>query len=234
MTRKQMSRVEVKDADAGLVSAVVATFDVVDHDGDVTLKGAFPDGVEVPISAYNHASWEGSLPVGKGTFRSTSTEAIFEGQFFLDTTAGRDTFAVVKHLGSLGQWSYGYEPVKHSRGERDGKSVRVLEQLKVHEASPVLLGAGINTRTLDTKKFSDEAQAVLADLTALTDRAADILVKRQEKGKGLGAESAELLSLVEAELKRFADLLATPAIEEPDFRAAVEAEYLRLLAHSLR
>src|SRR5690606_17071896 len=100
---------------------------------------------------YGHTSWDGALPVGKGTIRQTSKEAIFEGQFFLDTTAGRDTFVTVKELGSLGQWSYGYDALEYSFGEHDGQHVRFLSKQKVHEVSPVLLGAGVGTRTLATK-----------------------------------------------------------------------------------
>jgi hypothetical protein len=144
-------RVEIKDEAKGLVKAVFSTFDVVDSHGDVTLPGAFEDGAEVPISSYGHTSWEGALPVGKGTIRQTRKEAIFEGQFFLDTVAGRDTFTVVKGLGALGQWSYGYDVTRESFGDHDGQKVRFLEGLRVHEVSPVLIGAGVNTRTLSAK-----------------------------------------------------------------------------------
>lgn len=153
MDNKQFSRVEIKDADKGEVSAVFATFNVIDKDGDVTLPGAFKDGAEAPISAYGHQSWSGALPVGVGRIRTTATEAIFDGKFFLDTTHGRDTFVTVKELArrKLGDWSYGYDSVGDYRGEFKGKQVRFLPEQVVHEVSPVLIGAGVNTRTLATK-----------------------------------------------------------------------------------
>jgi len=144
-------RVEIKDEAKGQVRAVFSTFNKIDSHGDVTPAGAFTDGEEMPISAYGHASWEGALPVGKGTIRQTQREAIFEGQFFMETQAGRDTFTTVKELGSLGQWSYGYDAIEYSFGEHDGQRVRFLNKLKVHEVSPVLIGAGVNTRTLAAK-----------------------------------------------------------------------------------
>ncbi|MEV0994650.1 HK97 family phage prohead protease [Nonomuraea sp. NPDC050202] len=143
--------VEIKDESKGLVRAVFSTFNKIDSHRDVTLPGAFEDGAEVPISSYGHTSWDGALPVGKGTIRQTSKEAIFEGQFFMDTTHGADTFRTVKALGSLGQWSYGYDALEYSFGEHDGQDVRFLSKLKTHEVSPVLLGAGVGTRTLATK-----------------------------------------------------------------------------------
>lgn len=146
----QANGFRIKNADRGEFSAVLATLNVIDSDGDVTRPGAF-DSSDFPLSAYGHKSWEGALPVGIGRVKEVGNEAILEGHFFMDTTHGRDTFLTVKRLGPLGQWSYGYDPVGHSNGMHEGKSVRFLEKLKVHEASPVLVGAGVGTRTLGTK-----------------------------------------------------------------------------------
>lgn len=172
MDRKSFGgRVELKDADRGLVEAVFATFATKDHDGDVTLPGAFEDGAPVVISAYNHTSWQGALPVGVGKIRTTSREALLAGSFFLDTTAGRDTFTAVKRLAEqgLGEWSYGFDAVKFSFGDFNGERVRFLERQKVHEVSPVLLGAGIGTRTV-TAKGRGDAAAVLAESRRLLGR----------------------------------------------------------------
>jgi HK97 family phage prohead protease len=144
-------RVEIKDEAKGEVRAVFSTFNKIDAHRDVTVPGAFTDGEEMPISSYGHTSWDGALPVGKGRIRQTQKEAIFEGTFFLDTTGGADTFRTVKQLGELGQWSYGYDALDYSFGDHDGQKVRFLNKLKVHEVSPVLLGAGVGTRTLATK-----------------------------------------------------------------------------------
>lgn len=154
MDSKSFSRVEVKSEDRGQVTAVFSTFDVLDSDGDITLKGAFQEGAEAPISAYGHTSWGGALPVGKARLRTSGKEAILDGQFFMDTTHGRDAFLTVKQLGSLGQWSYGYRVIEADYGEVGGKQVRYLKRLAVDEFSPVLVGAGVNTRTLATKGLS--------------------------------------------------------------------------------
>lgn len=233
MDTKTFRGVEVKDAERGEVTAVFSTFNKIDSDGDVTLPGAFEDGTAVKISAYGHASWAGALPVGKGTIRTTKDEAILDGRFFLNTTAGRDTFEVIKELGELQEWSYSVEPAKHSFGEFEGRKVQFLEKLNgPTEVSPVLRGAGIDTRSLAVKsdlKFADEAQAVMAALSALSDRAADVMAKRLEKGKGLGADSAALLEQVEAELKRLSGLLAGPG-PQPYQQADVERELMRFIA----
>lgn len=149
---KTLQRFEVKDAVKGEVSAVFSTYNVIDKDGDVTLPGAIKDGTEVVISAYGHKSWEGLLPVGKGVIRATDTEAILEGQFFLSTTAGRETFEVVKELGKKQEWSYSLQNVTAEQGELEGQPVRFIKSVgTIKEVSPVLVGAGVNTRTLATK-----------------------------------------------------------------------------------
>jgi len=144
----------IKSAARGEVEAVFSTLGVVDKDGDLTQPGAFTDGAQVIISGYGHSSWAGQPPVGKGVIRTTAKDARLQGKFFLDTAAGRDTFTVVRELGAMQQWSYGFD-VKET-GEltpelRQLGVKRVLKSLKVHEVSPVLLGAGVDTRTVSAK-----------------------------------------------------------------------------------
>lgn len=151
MDRKNLSSIEVKDETKGEVRAVFATLNVKDKDNDVTVPGAFSNGAQCVISAYDHKSWEGALPVGKGTIREVGDQAVCDMQFFMDTTHGRDTFNTVKSLGELGEWSYGYDVKDSEPGTHEGKSVRVLKKMHVFEVSPVLRGAGEGTRTVSSK-----------------------------------------------------------------------------------
>lgn len=172
MTDRKQLHVEIKNADTGDIEAVIATFNAKDHDGDWTLPGAFEDGAEVRLSAYGHESWFGELPVGKGVLKTTDAEARFVGHFFLDTEHGLQTFKTVKAMGSLQEYSYGFDVVK--RGElteelRQRGVFRVLEKVKVHEVSPVLVGAGIGTRTVTIKGRDDGAEPMRA--AALTELA---------------------------------------------------------------
>lgn len=153
MDTKTLRRVEIKDEAKGEVTAVFATLGVRDHDGDFTRDGAFMDGAPVRISAYGHTSWGGELPVGKGFIKVKGNKAILVGQFFMNTQHGKDTFETIKALSEddLQEWSYGFDIDEYAFGEVDGQRVRFLDKLTVHEVSPVLLGAGIGTRTLSAK-----------------------------------------------------------------------------------
>lgn len=147
--------VKITDENEGKVQAVFSTLKVIDKDKDVTLPGAFGQQ-DVRISAYNHQSWQGELPIGKGVINEQGDEAILNGQFFMDVPKARDTFITVKNLGGMMEWSYGYDVLSAEKGtwpDSQGKDapVQILKKLKVHEVSPVLLGAGENTRTLSAK-----------------------------------------------------------------------------------
>lgn len=184
MSTKALGRVEIKDADRGIVEAVFSTFNVIDKDGDVTLPGAFQDGATVPVSAYGHTSWEGRLPVGYATIRQSDTEAVARSQFFMDTQHGADTFRTVKalHERGLGEWSYGYDPVDAYPGELSGRSVRFLRKQLVHEVSPVLVGAGVGTRTLSAKAGHRTEGAPMVVKTAIRPHETDVVNRPWDTG----------------------------------------------------
>jgi hypothetical protein len=206
MKTKALRGLKITDEAEGKVQAVFATLNVKDKDGDVTRPGAFENGAQVRISAYNHASWgPGMLPVGKGVIREKGDEAVLDSQFFLNTQAGKETFTTIKELGELVEWSYGYDILDAEPGHKDGEDIQFLNRLKVHEVSPVLLGAGENTRTLlaksfgveiepadapvvekakDGEKLADHLDRVIDEVKALADRLADAVAKRAEADNG--------------------------------------------------
>lgn len=145
------SPIQLKDDSdtSGEFKAVFSTLNVVDHDKDVTLPGAFKDGQPVRISYWGHR-WQ-DLPVGRGVVHSDDKEAWVDGKFFLDTEGGTETYKTVKNLGDLQQWSYGFDILEAHSGKFGDEDVQFLSSLEVYEVSPVLLGAGIDTRTTDIK-----------------------------------------------------------------------------------
>jgi hypothetical protein len=156
---KALSRVQIKAADRGEVTAVFATFNEIDADRDWTMPGAFKVGQPVPIGDWEHTSWGergGRPPVGLGTIGADNREAWLSGRYFMETQAGRDAFVVVKnmHAAGLGEWSYGYEPTRFHFREENGQPIRVLEQVEVFEVSSALRGVGVDTRTVDVKSLA--------------------------------------------------------------------------------
>lgn len=166
-TRKSLVEFEWKDVSKGTFRARFATTNVVDHDKDVTFPGAFPAGKEIVISAYQHTSWTGALPTGKGVVGQDSEKAWVDGQFFIGTPHGLAAYETVKALGGLQEWSYGYDVLEASYDEERLKefpgALRGLIKVDVHEVSPVLLGAGIGTAT-EAIKAAKQAAGEAGDL----------------------------------------------------------------------
>lgn len=162
-TKKFQSPIELKadSEETGAFTAVFSTFNVIDHDGDVTLPGAFTEGQKVRISYWGHR-WQ-DLPVGRGVIHQDDEKAWVEGVFFLDTEAGRETYKTVKNLGELQEWSYGFDIDEADRGIFEEREVHFLRKLTVYEVSPVMLGAGIGTGTTDIKKRTDSDEDEAAD-----------------------------------------------------------------------
>lgn len=146
---------EVKDAEKGLVEAVFATLHVKDHDGDITLPGAFGSGKRVALSSYGHNAVFGAPPAGKGTIREDGDHVVFEGKFNLKTAAGRESFEAVKDMEDLQEWSYAFNIVETGEVTEEMRQQgvrRVLKKVDVFEVSPVLRGAGVGTETLAVKE----------------------------------------------------------------------------------
>ncbi len=236
MDRKNLSSFEIKDAALGQVSAVFATLNVKDKDNDLTVQGAFQNGAPCVISAYGHKSWEGALPVGKGVIREIGNQAICDMQFFMNTAAGRDTFEAVKELGSLQQFSYGYDVLESEPGEHEGKSVRVLKKMKVHEVSPVMVGAGENTRVLSAKSaptLNEQISFAVATVRDAVESAQRVAALRAEQGKGLSQVNRQSLVELDACTTDLRSLLTV----ENETKTADDAEitkiYLSFVAANL-
>ena len=128
----------------GMFKAVYATLNVIDHDNDVTLPGAFLDGQKVIIEPWNHGY---SLPAGKGMIHADDVQAWVDGEFIMDTEVGRDHYSTVKNLGDQQEWSYTFDVLEARPGVFDGKQVNFLVKMDTVGVAPVTRGAGIGTRT---------------------------------------------------------------------------------------
>ena len=179
-TERKSVTVSIKDAEKGIVTVAFAKLGVKDHDGDVTLPGAFGKQ-SVIVSSYGHGSWMGDLPVGKGTISEQDGEAVGELKFFMTTQHGREHFEVIKQTGDLQEWSYGFDVKETGEVTEDMRQNgvdRVLKTLDVHEVSPVMRGAGVDTRTLAVKCVSCGGKVPT------------------QKDDGMGTKSTELGSLI--------------------------------------
>lgn len=196
---KSITTFEIKDADKGEVRAVIATLGVIDRDGDIIQKGAIADGAKVIVSAYGHDAVYGERPVGKGTLSTEGNRVLFDGRLFLNTSDGKETFEVLKEMGADQEWSFGFRiigyEVPNDEQQKQG-AYRILTKLDAFEVSPVLMGAGIGTRTVAVKQADGDpgervaepeapAEVTPAEPVVVEPTAEEIESKR---GKEFGAE----------------------------------------------
>lgn len=221
--RKQL-QVSLDPQKDGAFTATFATLNVVDSDKDVTVPGAFKDGQAVRIARWGH-NWS-ELPVGKGIIHADDAKATVVGQFFLDTTHGKDTYLTVKQLADLQEWSYGYDVLDSEAGQFEGQDVRFLKSLDVIEVSPVMLGAGIGTRTESIKSgdvvtLAERIDAILADTRDAKQHARNAVSMRAKEGRTFSrANETRLRALLGEGRELFLDLEklleeATPKPDEP-------------------
>jgi len=156
--------IELKD-ESGQVEAVFSLFNSLDSDGDIVMPGAVKSGFknnQVPM-VWSH-KWD--MPIGKGTISQDDSKAVFKGEFFMDTESGKEAYNLVKNMGDMQQWSFGYKVNDSDFGKTktdDGDTnARYLKDLTVYEVSPVLVGANQDTYTLAIKSNTE----LLEELTA--------------------------------------------------------------------
>jgi hypothetical protein len=170
---KKAARTATIEGD-GIVRAVIATYGVVDFDLDLVERGAIDLSRPVAISTWNHGSWQTSQPpIGRGRLSVAGDEVVVTAEFFMQTQAGAETFYVVKSLAEvgLGEWSWSLRDVERRPDRVNGQTISRISRVKVHEVSPVMVGASIGTRTLSAKDAAVIEQA-RRHISALREREA--------------------------------------------------------------
>lgn len=152
------------------VTAILATTEVVDQDGDIVTTGAIIPG-PVVISGWGHASWQPgamNLPIGRGTINEVGNKLILTGTFF-ETSLARETKETISALGDLAEWSWSLHDYKTEPVQIGGRIVRRINRVRVYEASPVLVGASVGSRTVELRSAGLSA-AERAELRSIAAR----------------------------------------------------------------
>lgn len=212
---------DLKAEPTGEVSSVIATLNVKDKDGDVTLPGFFGDKGQV-VSIVTSHNWQ-ELMVGKGILKEDGEEAVFRGKFNLADPDGKKLHTKllfdVDNPPAKIEWSYnlrikdGGRVAFHDHEDfGDGQWLGPVDGeagVKVDEVSPVMVGAGEGTGTLGVKALRGDTMSILEELA------------------GMGDEDAKAMLILHAELdekdehQKFADQLesALASLEKVGLRA---------------
>lgn len=197
----------------GKVEAVFSVFNQIDSDGDVVKAGAIKSGYgEKGVAMVWGHDWKDVI--GRGQIVQDNDKAVFKGEFIMDTERGRDAYNVVKAMGDLQQWSFGYEVVDSEKGmfqSKDGleQEVRFLNDVKVWEVSPVLVGANQNTYTIGVKEFDTNNFSSIDTTNDVDDTEnGNDIEKDLAEGKTFAEEVTELRTSLVALINRIKDLSA--------------------------
>jgi HK97 family phage prohead protease len=235
MNIKELSVKEIDEA--GVITAEFATLGVKDHDGDVTLPGAFGEQEVVMLPAHD---WS-SVPVGKGTTSEKDDKALAHLQMNLEIPTAQEWYSALKFDLEKGkplqQWSYGFDVLEASHGEHEGEQVQFLKSLKVHEVSPVLVGAGIDTRTVGVKgqsiTMADHLKVVdelLEESRVVLERAKTVATMRASRGRGPSQTTRDALKRQLGELEELRHDLDTFLMTGEGDSAALFLQYQTTLA----
>jgi len=208
--------IELKEeGDKRYIEAVFSLFDTIDSDNDVTKANALRSGYsgnKVPL-VWNH-DW--SKVIGRGIIETDNQKAVFKG-YFLDTEAGKEAYETVKAMQDMQQFSYGFQVMKSSKGTHiDSKGeevpVRVLEDVKVWEVSPVLVGAQQNSFVQALKsglepvdeeiKAEMQVESTEPEVSSETDAS----ISKSQQGLRLGEHAVASLEELKAFTERIEDL----------------------------
>lgn len=146
MERKQFA-VGFKADERGRGTAVISTLGVVDLDGDIVEAGAF--GKQRAVLLLGH-DWS-SFPLGLAEIREQGDKAIADLELNLASSGGRDAYEWLKFdhaRGGLQEFSYGFSIAPNGAEMQrlgDGRTIRRLKSLRIHEVSMVVRAAGVGT-----------------------------------------------------------------------------------------
>ncbi len=200
---------EIKNDEKGEVAAVFSIFDKVDSDGDIVKAGSIKSGFksgDVPM-VWAH-KWD--MPIGKGQIEQDDDKATFKGQFFMDTESGKEAYNLVKAMGELQQWSFGFkvDDSEYGKFKKDGsdeeEDVRFLKGLTVYEVSPVLVGANQETYTMAIKSNTELLEELTDSKTVLSTESMNQPDPKEEEVEEAPAEE-ETIDDVDTEFEEVAE-----------------------------
>lgn len=173
------TKVDLPGDQPGTFSAFVNVTNIIDHDNDKILPGAF----QASLAQRNPKVFWGHDPnvwIGKtlqaeellpgdprlpDSIRNVGGGALWvRGQFNLDTQAGREAYSNAKFFGEDVEWSVGFRIPANSASFDNGTKIRTIEKVDLYEYSMVYAGASPGTHTHTIKETAVAAAEVKEEI----------------------------------------------------------------------
>ena len=179
------TKVKALDGEKGKFSAYGNVKGVLDHAGDVTVKGAFENTIKEHKANGTMPKFLGQhqgrmMPLGIITdIKEDDHGLYFEGEFCLETQAGAEAYALCK-MGAIDQFSIGYITIKEHYDSTKG--INYLQDLSVKEISLVTFACNEESTLQSIKSLSEGEEE-------LTDRMIQDMLRKE----GISKRTAEKL-----------------------------------------
>lgn len=187
--------VKASKTEPGRFTAIVSVFGNVDSVRDRVMPGAFKNTLKddgLPPLVWSH-QWL-TPPIGKTNDAQENDEGLLiDASLFVDPADGHDLARQINaglRDGVLKQFSFAYDVIAARFVEEDGMEIRELEELKLIEVGPCLLGANEATRVVAPPK------TIAAALDALDVKGWDELLVELKAGSRNSAKDAERLQTI--------------------------------------
>ncbi len=135
MERKAFATEFKVAGDGRTVEGYASTFGNIDAVGDIVVQGAYKRTLQNRGDRIKVLR-DHDQPIGVPIRASEDSTGLFTVSRISDTQLGNDTLTLLKD-GVLDRMSIGYEPILKEQGQKDGKSVRFLKEIKLYEYSVV-------------------------------------------------------------------------------------------------
>lgn len=153
----------------GSFTGVASVYGVEDSYGDIIEKGAFTktlqENPEIPL-LWQH---DDSEVIGKGTVTEQGGKIMISAQLDMEDSVAQKAYRKIKNKLVKGL-SIGFQSIKRTFGEENGKYIRRIQELKLMEVSivtfPALAQAQI-TNVKSTDELTQRLASVEAQLSAL-------------------------------------------------------------------
>lgn len=158
----------------GSFTGIASVYGVEDSYGDIIEKGAFTKTIqenpEIPL-LWQH---DDSEVIGKGTVTEQNGKVMISAQLDMEDSTAQKAYRKIKNKLVKGL-SIGFQIVKKTVGEENGRYIRRIQELKLMEVSivtfPALAQAQI-TQVKQRDEIAERLKAVEAQISALAEQKA--------------------------------------------------------------
>lgn len=204
-------------------------FGNIDSWGDIIVPGAVDEWLKSEESSRMALCWQHDFTtvIGKITAKGVDDTGMWCEADILPTSVGKDAAVLLKG-GAIKEFSIGYRAEEYHYEKRDGMDIRILDKIKIYEASPVTIAANAKAVLTDAKAegSAENNNKPNSNSISMNEQELKALKESLEAAKKSQAEMAQELKTYKDELSKATEMKAQIANLDKtvkDQQATIEA-----------